>query len=59
MTHRGATAVHLIFNKMLSILEGDYILARASIFLARLRDMEVLEIISGVIDNLVRKGLCR
>jgi len=38
----------------MAILAGDYLLARASIFLARLRDVEVVETMSTIIEHLVR-----
>jgi len=38
----------------MAILAGDYLLARASIALARLRNVEVVEIMSTIIEHLVR-----
>ena len=49
-----APAVHIMFGNKVSILAGDYLLARAYIFLARFRDVEVVDIMSGVIELLVR-----
>ena len=43
-----------MFGNKVDILKGDYLLARASIFLARLRDVEVVDIMSSAIENLVR-----
>ena len=54
MNCRGAPAVHVTFSKKGDILGVDYLLARASIFLARLRDMEAVDIMSGVTEHLVR-----
>merc|ERR1719491_1894956 len=53
-TRRGAPAVHKVFGNKMAILAGDYLLARASIFLARLRDAEVVETMSTIIEHLVR-----
>ena len=38
----------------MAILAGDYLLARASVFLARLRNVEVVETMSTIIEHLVR-----
>ena len=54
MNCRGAPAVHVMFDNKVAIFTGYYLLARASIFLARLRDVYVVEIMSGVIEHLVR-----
>ncbi len=53
-TRRGSPAVHQIFGNKMAILAGDYLLARASVFLARLRDVEVVETMSTIIEHLVR-----
>lgn len=53
-TRRGSPAVHKVFGNKMAILAGDYLLARASIFLARLRDAEVVETMSTIIEHLVR-----
>merc|ERR1719223_2041464 len=53
-TRRGSPAVHKIFGNKMAILAGDYLLARSSIFLARLRDVEVVETMSTIIEHLVR-----
>ena len=53
MTCRSDPAVNVTFSNKVAILVGDY-LARASIFLARFRDVEVVETMSGVIKHLVR-----
>ena len=46
--------MHIRFSNKVAILAGDYLLARASMFLARFRDVEVVDIIIGVINHLVR-----
>jgi len=53
-TRRGSPTVHKVFGNKMAILAGDYLLARASIFLARLRDAEVVETMSTIIEHLVR-----
>lgn len=51
---RGVPSVHMVFGNKMAILAGDYLLARASIFLARLRNVEVVETMSTIIEHLVR-----
>lgn len=53
-TRRGMPAVHNVFGSKVAILAGDYLLARASICLARLRNSEVIETMSTIIEHLVR-----
>jgi solanesyl diphosphate synthase len=53
-TRRGKAAVHLVFGNKMAILAGDYLLARASISLARLRQVDVVECMSTIIEHLVR-----
>jgi geranylgeranyl pyrophosphate synthase len=53
-TRRGVSAVHMVFGNKTAILAGDYLLARASISLARLRHVEVVECMSTIIEHLVR-----
>lgn len=53
-TRRGAPAVHMVFGNKMAILAGDYLLARASICLARLRHCQVIETMSTIIEHLVR-----
>ncbi|WFD29812.1 tRNA dimethylallyltransferase [Malassezia sp. CBS 17886] len=50
---RGAPSAPSTFGNKLSILGGDFLLGRASVALARLRDPEVTELMSTVIANLV------
>jgi geranylgeranyl pyrophosphate synthase len=51
---RGEASAHLQFGNKMAILAGDYILARASICLARLRNVQVVETMSTIIEHLVR-----
>lgn len=53
-TRRGKPAVHMVFGNKIAILAGDYLLARASISLARLRNIAVVETMSTVIEHLVK-----
>ena len=53
-TRRGQPAAHRAFGNKMAILAGDYLLARASICLARLRTVDVVECMSTVIEHLVR-----
>ena len=53
-TCRGVPTIHLTFGNKVAILAGNYLLVRASISLTRLRDVDVLEIMSGVINHLVK-----
>ncbi|KAN0064880.1 coq1 putative hexaprenyl diphosphate synthase [Thecaphora frezii] len=50
---RGAPSAPSAFGNKLSILGGDFLLGRASVALARLRDNEVVELLATVIANLV------
>ncbi|KAJ1028773.1 hypothetical protein NDA16_001938 [Ustilago loliicola] len=50
---RGAPSAPSEFGNKLSILGGDFLLGRASVALARLRDAEVVELLATVIANLV------
>lgn len=50
---RGAPSAPSAFGNKLSILGGDFLLGRASVALARLRDAEVVELLATVIANLV------
>eukprot|EP00947_MAST-08B_sp_MAST-8B-sp1_P001517 g1517.t1 len=56
-TRRGRDSVNKVFGNKLSILAGDFLLARASVALARLRDVEVVEVLSTVIEHLVKGEL--
>jgi geranylgeranyl pyrophosphate synthase len=53
-TRRGVPAVHRVFGDKMAILAGDYLLARASMALARLRNVAVVETMSTIIEHLVR-----
>lgn len=53
-TRRNAPSLNAVFGNKLSILAGDFLLARASVSLARLRDPTVTERISSIIEHLVK-----
>jgi len=53
-TRRGAKSVNYLFGNKLAVLAGDFLLARASVCLARLRNVEVIETLSTVIEHLVK-----
>jgi geranyl diphosphate synthase len=52
-TRRGRAAVNAAFGNKVAILAGDFLLARASVSLAALRDPEVILLMSQVLENLV------
>lgn len=51
---RNTKAVNVEFGNKIAILAGDFLLARASIALARLRSVEVMEVMSLIIEDLVK-----
>lgn len=53
-TRRNAPSVNAKFGNKLAILGGDFLLARASNALARLRNVDVVELLSVVIEHLVK-----
>lgn len=56
-TRRGSPSANVFAGNKLSVLAGDYMLGRASVFLARLRQHEVTELIAEVISELVKGEL--
>lgn len=52
-TRRGADAIHKMFSNKVAVLSGDYLLARASVMLARLSDTNVVEVMAKALDSLV------
>ena len=50
---RGLRALNSVFGNKVAILAGDFLLARASVSLAALRDSEVIQLLSQVIEDLV------
>jgi hexaprenyl-diphosphate synthase len=53
MTRRNSATANAEFGNKMAILAGDFLLARASLALARLRNLEVVELLATVISNLV------
>lgn len=52
-TRRSAPSANVEFGNKMAVLAGDFLLGRASVALARLRDPEVIELLATVIANLV------
>ncbi|KAJ2559791.1 coq1 putative hexaprenyl diphosphate synthase [Coemansia sp. RSA 1933] len=52
-TRRGMPAIQKKFGNKMAIFAGDFLLARASMALARLRDPEVIELMASVLCDLV------
>ncbi|KAF1930360.1 decaprenyl-diphosphate synthase subunit 1 [Didymella exigua CBS 183.55] len=53
VARRGAASANTEFGNKMAVLAGDFLLGRASVALARLRDPEVTELLATVIANLV------
>jgi len=53
-TRRGRPTAHVNFGNKVAVLAGDFLLARSSLSLARLRNIEVIEMLSTVIEHLVK-----
>lgn len=52
-SRRSAPSANIEFGNKMAVLAGDFMLGRASVALARLRDPEVTELLATVIANLV------
>jgi hexaprenyl-diphosphate synthase len=50
---RGSPSANLAFGNKMAVLAGDFLLGRASVALARLKNSEVIELLATVIANLV------
>lgn len=50
---RSSPSANISFGNKMAVLAGDFLLGRASVALARLRDAEVIELLATVIANLV------
>ncbi|KAF2711427.1 decaprenyl-diphosphate synthase subunit 1 [Pleomassaria siparia CBS 279.74] len=53
ISRRSAPSANVEFGNKMAVLAGDFLLGRASVALARLRDPEVTELLATVIANLV------
>jgi geranylgeranyl pyrophosphate synthase len=52
-TRRGGGAVHKLYSNKVAVLAGDYLLARASVLLARLENTAVVQIMATALESLV------
>ncbi|KAL9635731.1 MAG: hypothetical protein Q9164_003276 [Protoblastenia rupestris] len=52
-SRRSNPSANVSFGNKMAVLAGDFLLGRASVALARLRDAEVIELLATVIANLV------
>merc|ERR1719408_1156360 len=53
-TRRGGDAVHKMYSNKVAVLAGDYLLARASVLLAKLDNVDVVQIMASALDSLVQ-----
>lgn len=53
VSRRGNSSANIAFGNKMAVLAGDFLLGRASVALARIRDPEVTELLATVIANLV------
>ena len=53
ISRRSSPSANMSFGNKMAVLAGDFLLGRASVALARLRDAEVIELLATVIANLV------
>merc|ERR1712159_400439 len=53
-TRRGGQAVHTMYTNKVAVLAGDYLLARASVLLARLQHFQVVEVMASALEALVQ-----
>ena len=53
ISRRSSPSANIAFGNKMAVLAGDFLLGRASVALARLRNAEVIELLATVIANLV------
>ena len=53
VARRSSPSANIAFGNKMAVLAGDFLLGRASVALARLRNAEVIELLATVIANLV------
>ena len=53
-TRRGGESVHKLYSNKVAVIVGDYLLARASVVLAKLQNTQVTEIMSTALESLVQ-----
>ena len=51
-TRRGGEAVHKLYSNKVAVLAGDYLVARASVLLARLENTAVVQIMATALESL-------
>jgi len=56
---RGARAAHRIYGNKVAVLAGDFLLARASVLLARQGDVRAVELVALAIEEMVHGELMR
>jgi geranylgeranyl pyrophosphate synthase len=52
-TRRGGASVHSMYTNKVAVLAGDYLLAKASVLLARLQHFQVVEVMASALEALV------
>jgi geranylgeranyl pyrophosphate synthase len=52
-TRRGGESVHKLYSNKVAVLAGDYLLARASVLLARLENTAVVQVMATALESLV------
>ena len=52
-TRRGGASVHTMYTNKVAVLAGDYLLAKASVLLARLQHFQVVEVMASALEALV------
>ena len=57
-TRRGGEAVHKLYSNKVAVLAGDYLLARASVLLARLENTAVVQIMATALEYSLRVKSC-
>lgn len=52
-SRRGTKTVHKMFGNKVAVLAGDFLLARASLLLARLRNTDAMELVATILEDMV------
>eukprot|EP00596_Hydrurales_sp_CCMP1899_P008997 CAMPEP_0119048394 /NCGR_PEP_ID=MMETSP1177-20130426/58662_1 /TAXON_ID=2985 /ORGANISM="Ochromonas sp, Strain CCMP1899" /LENGTH=363 /DNA_ID=CAMNT_0007024205 /DNA_START=179 /DNA_END=1270 /DNA_ORIENTATION=+ len=52
-TRRGGATIHTMYTNKVAVLAGDYLLAKASVLLARLQHFQVVEVMASALEALV------
>ena len=56
-SRRGKPSTHYIWGEKEAVLAGNYIMSRATIALARLGNTDVIQLLSKVLDDLVKGNM--